>query len=179
MKTIYFVRHGECLANAQGRIAGASNDSPLTELGLKQADETAKTLQGTGVEVDSIISSPLSRAKDTALRIADRIGYDGEIRVEQILEERNFGSASGELKEIGFTKVDTGEIEDIESLEDFADRQRQVLELFKIIPGKYIIVVGHSGAEQMLRTIYEGRPHGTFLKTESLHNGMFREYEVD
>lgn len=57
-KTVYFVRHGECVANTKGVIAGLGDDSPLTELGRSQAKETAQNLKG--ISFDLVISSPMS-----------------------------------------------------------------------------------------------------------------------
>lgn len=175
-KTIYFVRHGECEANKEGRIAGSRNDSPLTEEGLKQADATAESLRGR--QIDLIISSPLKRAKVTAERTADKIGYKGEIRIEPLLTERDFGSATGELTSVGFPAIDAGKVGDLETLEELADRMRRVLKLLETLPGKYILAVGHSGAERMMRTIYEGNPYKTFLDTEVLHYCEVREYKL-
>ena len=40
-----FVRHGQCVANAQGRVVGQL-DSPLTTLGFTQAEGAAVLLAG-------------------------------------------------------------------------------------------------------------------------------------
>jgi broad specificity phosphatase PhoE len=176
MKIIYFVRHGECQANIEQKTAGSRNDSPLTKLGLRQADETGEKLKG--LQADLVVSAPLSRCTDTARRIADKIGYKGEIQLGPELTERDFGVMSGEPREIALPQVDAGTVDDLESLEDFATRMRHVLELFKTLPGERVLVVGHSGAERMMRTIYEGRPYQTWLETPDLHNGDVREYEI-
>ena len=174
MKTIYFVRHGECQANVERRIAGSRNDSPLTAKGLEQADATGELLADK--QVDLVITSNLARARDTALRIATKIGYEGEIRTEPLLAERDFGSISNELADIGFPLLDAGKVPDAETFEQLAERMQQVIDLLKTLPARYILVVGHSGTELMIRTLYEGRPYTTFLETEPLHNGEVREY---
>lgn len=176
MKVIYFVRHGECEANAEGRIAGSRNDSPLTEEGLKQADATAESLRGK--QIDLIITSPLKRARVTAERIAHKIGYEDKIIVEPLLAERDFGSATGHSTSTGFAAVDAGEIDDLETLDELADRMSRVLKLFESLPGRYILVVGHSGAERMMHTIYDGKSYKTFLDTEVLHYCEVREYKL-
>jgi len=173
MKTVYFVRHGECQANVEKRTAGL-NDSPLTALGLQQADETGGQLKG--VEVDLIVSSPLARSKVTAERIASKIGYTGEIRLEPLLHERDFGAMSNQPRDIALPAIDAGDVEGLESLEDFAERMGQALRHLEALPGTRILVVGHSGAERMMRTIYEGRSYQTWLETPDLHNGHIREY---
>lgn len=60
------LRHGETVANAEGYAAG-SMDSPLTELGRKQAEEARLIFENFLQErPDLIAHSPLSRAVDTA-----------------------------------------------------------------------------------------------------------------
>lgn len=177
MKTIYFVRHGECESNVKRLIAGSSDDSPLTPKGYEQAQDAATELQGK--QIDLIVSSPLIRALETARRISDLIGYEGEFRKEPLLSERDFGVATGMPTAEGFKAIDSGEITDLETLEELADRQKLVLEFFRTLNAKYILAVGHSGAEQMLQTIYQGRPYDSFLETEHLKNGHFREYQLD
>lgn len=177
VKTIYFVRHGECEANAKRLIAGSGDNSPLTPQGYEQAEVVADILKGK--QIDFIITSPLARAQETAKRISDIIGYEGEIRKEPLLLERDFGAATGLPAEQGFKAIDSGEITDLETLPELEERMRHVLDLFGALTGKYILAVGHSGAEQMLQTIYQGRTHQTFLETEHLKNGHVREYEVN
>lgn len=69
----YFTRHGESTGNAQKQIQGHS-DMDLTEKGREQADRTGRWLAGKGIT--RIFASPLSRARETAERIADQIGLD-------------------------------------------------------------------------------------------------------
>lgn len=45
MKHLYMMRHGQTLFNVRRRIQG-SCDSPLTELGIKQAEGTQRVDQG-------------------------------------------------------------------------------------------------------------------------------------
>lgn len=174
MKTVYFVRHGESQANADGLIAGSKNDSPLTQKGLEQASATAEVLRA--IPIDLIISSPLLRAKDTAKRIAEELGYKDEIHTEPLLTERDFGAASGQPWDVGFQAIDAGTIDDVETLEEIAERMQQALDALKMLSGGHVLVVGHGGSERMMRTLYEGKPYQNFLETGSLHNGQVREY---
>lgn len=68
-KHIYFVRHGESESNADRILRGPH--SMLTELGKKQAESVAKRMSNLGIE--TIISSPLVRARHTAQAIAAQI----------------------------------------------------------------------------------------------------------
>ena len=76
MHNIYFARHGETVWNVENKICGMT-DSPLTEKGRQQARELGRKVRESGVRIDEILYSPLSRAADTAKAVADRYG-DGE-----------------------------------------------------------------------------------------------------
>lgn len=83
---LYCIRHGETTYNAEGRIQGQL-DTPLSELGKKQALAVAKALAGQPIEL--VISSPLSRAYTTAQPLAAGLGVD--IRTDDRLKEINAG----------------------------------------------------------------------------------------
>lgn len=63
MTTIYLVRHGQTLWNTEGRMQGFK-DSPLTELGVTQANALSIKLKH--IDFNKIYSSSLSRAYNTA-----------------------------------------------------------------------------------------------------------------
>lgn len=88
MGQVYFVRHGQTIWNVENKICGAT-DIALTELGHKQAVETGKKILEQGIKADEILYSPLIRAKDTALHIAEITGIPA--REEARLKEQNFG----------------------------------------------------------------------------------------
>ncbi len=92
MTDLLLVRHGESTWNAAGRWQGRA-DAPLSELGRQQAKMAAATL-GT---FDAIVSSPLERARDTALVIAEELGQ-GPVLIEDRLIERDAGEWSGMTK---------------------------------------------------------------------------------
>lgn len=61
---LYLMRHGQTLFNALERIQGWS-DSPLTELGIEQAQMAADYFKAQGLTFDSYYSSTSERASDT------------------------------------------------------------------------------------------------------------------
>ena len=63
--TIYFVRHGQTDAN-KARIFSGQIDTPLNDTGRLQVLDTCKRIQELQLKWDVIISSPLSRAYETA-----------------------------------------------------------------------------------------------------------------
>jgi broad specificity phosphatase PhoE len=91
MTNFFLVRHGETDWNRLGRIQGAT-DIPLNDTGRDQARATGEKMQGR--KWDVIISSPLSRALETASIIASCIGLPEPTPVQDIVE-RNYGEAEG------------------------------------------------------------------------------------
>ena len=59
---IYFIRHGETLWNTL-KIFQGSSDSPLTELGISQAERLAEKLKD--IEFTDFYSSPMGRTIQT------------------------------------------------------------------------------------------------------------------
>ncbi len=84
-------RHGETTWNVQNKICGRT-DAPLTPRGIEQAHALAQKLCGT--QIDTIICSPLSRAKETAQIIQSVCG--GELLVDERLIEQDYGIFEGE-----------------------------------------------------------------------------------
>jgi phosphohistidine phosphatase len=59
---IFFLRHGD--ASSDSRYD--DSERPLTDLGMRQATMVGTFLQRMNVTIDSVISSPLTRAQETA-----------------------------------------------------------------------------------------------------------------
>ena len=68
---LYLVRHGQSDGNAEGRFGG-HGPTPLSDLGRKQAEATAKLLKKEGV--NAIYSSDLHRALQTAEPLSQLTG---------------------------------------------------------------------------------------------------------
>jgi probable phosphoglycerate mutase len=94
---LLLLRHGQTEMSALRRYSGRG-DVPLTELGRSQAAAAAKRLAATeGLVVDGeavpIISSPLTRTKQTAQAVADALG--GRVETHPGLIETDFGDWEG------------------------------------------------------------------------------------
>ena len=72
MKRLYLLRHGQTEFNVKKLVQGRC-DSPLTDLGRKQAGMAAAWLKAHGVVPDKVVSSPLGRAMDTAQLVATEL----------------------------------------------------------------------------------------------------------
>lgn len=91
-KAFYMIRHGQTLANEQQVMAGSS-DSPLTELGKRQAQSVQNIVKALPVKPKTIAHSHLSRARDTAHIINAVLGVD--LHKDPDLAELNAGDWEG------------------------------------------------------------------------------------
>jgi len=87
---LYLVRHGQSAGNAEGRFGGHS-PTPLSTLGVKQADAAAQALQKEGIT--AIYSSDLLRAVQTAEPLSRLI--DVPVVPNSAFRERNVGVLEG------------------------------------------------------------------------------------
>ncbi|MET3719169.1 MULTISPECIES: histidine phosphatase family protein [unclassified Arthrobacter] len=91
LTTFALIRHGQTDWNAQRRLQG-STDIPLNDVGRGQAREAVNALSIH--EWDAVVSSPLSRAAETADLIAAELGLGVHRHVPE-LTERSLGRAEG------------------------------------------------------------------------------------
>jgi broad specificity phosphatase PhoE len=155
--TFYFVRHGESEANAAHLFAGRT-DSPLTERGRQQAKDVAETLAH--VSFDRIVSSPLSRCRDTALVIGRRLELPVDLEAD--LAEIDVGEKTGapydevrglpEWRDDGFVAWPGGE-----TLEQVLSRAHGVItRIAAQSAGRRVLVVGHGGVTRILISHFLG-----------------------
>ena len=157
--TLYLVRHGESEANAAGVFAGQT-DSPLTAKGREQAKVVARALRP--VRFDRIVTSPLSRTKDTAAEIA--AGREIPVEAFDDLKEIDVGIAAGkpfdELRGLpGASGDDDGwrEWPGGESLDQVLRRSLRIIDrLVAESPGKTICIVGHGGVTRIVVSSFMG-----------------------
>jgi broad specificity phosphatase PhoE len=101
--TLLLARHGETDWNRARRWQGHA-DRPLTERGRAQAADLAARL--TEIALDTVYSSDLRRARDTALAVAESQGID-LIELAD-LREVNVGSWEGLTREEAETRFPKG-----------------------------------------------------------------------
>lgn len=87
---LYLIRHGQSAGNAEGRFGG-HGPTPLSELGVQQAEKTAKVLAKEGINV--IYTSDLHRAVQTAEPLAKLLGLP--INKSDAFRERHVGVLEG------------------------------------------------------------------------------------
>jgi len=81
--TIYFLRH----ANAGKGLANPKMDEKraLDKDGIEQCGIVGRALTAMDVQVDTIISSPLKRAAQTASLVGNELSYEGKLQFEDAL----------------------------------------------------------------------------------------------
>ncbi len=89
---ITLLRHGESVGNAESRWQGQA-DFPLTEKGRAQARVLAERWKNENMQYDLVISSPLTRTKETAEIIASAL--DLKVEFDPLWLERDNGEFSG------------------------------------------------------------------------------------
>ncbi len=87
----WFLRHGETDWNAAGLSQG-NVDVPLNAAGLAQAHAAAALLRNRGIA--TIVSSPFSRARDTAEIAGAALGLP--VALDEGLKEVSFGVQEGQ-----------------------------------------------------------------------------------
>lgn len=176
MQHLYLLRHGQSEANAQHIVAG-SHDSPLSPIGIAQAEyagDTAKRF----FDFDLIVSSPMSRALQTAQIVAQRIGYPVEdILVIDDLRERNLGEVEG--KDYTQAPHHNGNYEDaenvpgVEPIGDLLTRVQGVLAQLRVRPEQNILIVAHNGCGRMLKVALAGEPAMAMYNQPRTENAVF------
>ena len=147
MTTLYLVRHGETVDNAN-QIMQGQTQGQLNENGIKQAREFSEEWKNKPLDV--VIASDLKRSVDTAKIIAEP--HHLEVLSTPLLRERDWGSFTGryilDLK--GETWPD-----DIETLENLLSRAGEFIAYVKrTFPGKKVLAVGHGIINKAIQSVY-------------------------
>lgn len=176
MTFLYLVRHGETDWNRERRIQG-STDIPLNETGRLQAARTGRLLSRR--RWDGILTSPLSRAYETAEIIADAVGLGEPTRFDEIVE-RAYGNAEG-MTDVELSRLypPGSSVPGRESREDVASRVVPALvRLAEERPHQHLIVTTHGGViRSVLNTIAPGSPthRGVPISNGSIHSFRLRD----
>ena len=163
---IYLVRHGQTEFNRERRIQGHV-DSPLTELGVRQAHAVGRLLRDLIRDEGGwrIVSSPLGRARATADIVAAKLG-GLPVELDERLKEMSWGVHDGRLRaeleaEHPETFGKTGWAFDAatgESYDDVAARVGAWLADLPPEPERKVIAVAHGISGRVLRGLYANLP---------------------
>ncbi len=76
MKTLLILRHAKSSWKDEKLT---DRDRPLSKRGKRQAPEMGEMLRSLAIIPDVLLSSPARRARDTAVLVAEKCGYAGEV----------------------------------------------------------------------------------------------------
>ena len=176
MKTLYLMRHGETLFNRLHKKQGWC-DSPLTELGRKQALVARQYFHEQGIQFDGAFCSTAERASDTLELITDQ----PYTRLKG-LKEWHFGRFEGQDEFLNpvqpyedFFLQYGGESED----QVQARLNQTLLEIMRRTSEEQILVVSHATAMRAFMRLWQHTSE--FAPLERLSNcGILRfAYEGD
>ena len=167
--SLLLVRHGRTAANRAGLFLGAT-DIPLDRFGELQARMVAERIAREW-PVDSIVTSPMLRARATAMPIAARLGLI-PITIDD-LREMDFGRFEGQSFE-DIHRVDPQFIERLADVHDddleWPDGERRgafyerVWRAFSRVideqPGRRVVVVAHGGVIGAFMAMLRGQLPG-------------------
>ncbi|MFE6842342.1 bifunctional RNase H/acid phosphatase [Streptomyces sp. NPDC057686] len=174
--TFVLLRHGETVLTPQKRFSGSGGADPeLSPAGRRQASAVAGALAARGT-VQTIVSSPLRRCRETAQAVADRLGL--EVTVEEGLREVDFGAWEG----LTFAEVKERFPDDLQAWldspkaaptgggESFAAATRRISatrdRLLAAHAGRTVLLVTHVTPVKMLVRLALGAPPESLFRME-------------
>ena len=165
---LYLVRHGETDWNLARRIQG-STDIPLNDTGREQARATGRLLSGR--RWDAVLSSPLSRAFETASIIAAELDLATPETVADLVE-RHYGEAEG-LEETELDRRFPGDtpVPGRESRSALLERVLPALmRIAEEHPDQSVLVVSHGGViRSVVNAVDPAGSHGR-IPNGSVHS---------
>ncbi|MHC2451730.1 putative phosphatase [Bacillus altitudinis] len=171
MTAICLVRHGETDWNAAKRIQGRT-DIPLNDTGKWQAEQTGLYLKDAYWDV--VISSPLSRAKETAHLILQHVHAPLIIMDDFI--ERDYGDAEGMSFEERQKLFPNKQYPNMEPLSALQDRMLEGIEKVRATyPDQRVLIVAHGAAIHALLTSLADEHMG--IKDTRLENACLNYVE--
>ncbi|MED1533272.1 histidine phosphatase family protein [Bacillus altitudinis] len=171
MTAICLVRHGETDWNVAKRIQGRT-DIPLNDTGKWQAEQTGLYLKD--AHWDVVISSPLSRAKETAHLILQHVHAPLVIMDDFI--ERDYGDAEGMSFEERQKLFPNKQYPNMEPLSALQDRMLEGIEKVRATyPDQRVLIVAHGAAIHALLTSLADEHMG--IKDTRLENACLNYVE--
>lgn len=136
---LYLVRHGQTYFNQNHRMQGSS-DSPLTQLGIRQAEALRDYFKKAGIEFDKAYCSTQERASDTL-----EIITDAQMEYERLkdLKEKDYGIF--EAKKNYWWPLSRIKSDSVEDNREVVARMERGINLIlrDAKDGENILVVGH------------------------------------
>lgn len=167
MARLVMVRHGQSTWNLQRRLQGQSAEPELTDLGREQAREAAARVRELVGEVPvRLISSDLTRARQTAEIVASHVG--APVEIDERLREQGLGALEGRgLDEmVALPLPEDSHITEIawadgaETIADVHARLRPLVADLRTAAGVDVVVlVSHGDTLRVLLAVLDGLGH--------------------
>ncbi|PRO65505.1 histidine phosphatase family protein [Alkalicoccus urumqiensis] len=144
---MYLIRHGESEGNVQKIIQGQT-DYPLSEAGMLQAEKLGRAFAE--VNLDAVYSSDLTRAADTAAKIAGSIPVKEDMLLREVflgpLEGKTRAELEADYPELAHKSVVTSGIPGTETFDMLTERCRSFVHyLHHEHQDDHIACVSHGG----------------------------------
>lgn len=150
-----FIRHGQTDWNRDDRLQGSS-DIPLNDIGREQARQAAALLRDGGW--DAIVSSPLSRARETAEIIAADLGLELGPAYDELIE-RDYGVLEGENSSEIVARFPKRDYPGAEPLASVVARGTAALDRIAVdFAGRDVVIVCHGTIIRYTLIHLAGRP---------------------
>ncbi len=175
---LYVVRHGETIWNKEGRVQGIT-DIPLTEKGKLEAVELQTLVNS--LNIDVVISSPLSRARETAKIL---VNSSLPINIDDRIKERDWGMNEGaNISEVDgwdcWDVILNTKVQNIECIQDFMERVSNFLEEIKVrYKDKNVLIVTHSAVIRVIHYLLGTIPEDGNLSRINIPNLRIIEYKM-
>ena len=165
-RKLLLIRHGQATFNVEHRLPGQLPNIPLTDEGRRQAQRTGEALAG--LPINTIISSPLERARETAALIAQ--ARDIPIQLDPDLADTNVGKWAG----MNYNELSKNDPEwqlyvrkmgvsppGVETALDVQARVVRASERARRAPdlGEYVVLVAHADVIKLIVAYYTGMAH--------------------
>lgn len=187
MTRILLIRHGESESNILGTFTGQL-DAPLSELGHKQAECTARFILE-NYRVDAAYSSDLSRAYHTALHTAEKLGL--QVQTDKRLRE----IYGGQWQDMLFSELSSTHPEEYalwqqdmgnsrcpggESVAELARRVWEcVMEICRENPDKTVLIATHATPIRAIQWMTTGTPLSFMKQIPWASNASVSEFAYE
>lgn len=158
--SLTLIRHGQTPWNIQKLMQGSS-DIPLNDVGRAQAVETGRRLAELNLGFEVLVSSPLSRALETAQIVGAELGLEVSGTYEGLVE-RAYGAAEGLDISLEARAEPDAFYEGVESERSVYVRGVEALrDIVREFPGQRIIAVSHGSLIRRVLSASHGKEWAT------------------
>ena len=165
--TLFFARHGETVANRQGRFQGRTLDTALTPLGIEQAGTIARIMQHNVDDLSRLsrMSSSLPRARRTMEIVLSTLGLrDNSYAIDDRIIEIDLGAWDGLTKQearaldpvaYDAREADKWNVRSVDSRENYCDVARRATSWIGDLKTD-TFAISHGAFTRILRGLFAG-----------------------